>query len=121
VKSLRLSNHTLFQPINDTCHELTFSDHTCEGSLDIISDSSAAKSISPVKQWILTNALKKIHVLDDEKIGVLAVLACTSHMDIINFLLQHGWKIHAAVTGMVYVRSLGKDVLSSNCDSKCGK
>jgi len=115
------SNDNLFPTFNDSCHGFTLSNEICAESSNGVSDNSSAIPLSPVKQWILKNSLKKLNAVDDEKVEVLAVLTCTSHSDIIDYLLQHGWDVHPAPTGFHYVRSVTKGVISSNYDSLCGK
>merc|ERR550534_1956819 len=88
---------------------------------DILPYDSSIKSLSPVNQWIINNSLKEINVVDDQKVEVLSGLTCTSYNEIVYYLLQHGWNLKPAATGMQYVRPSSKDVLSTNCDSKCAK
>jgi len=77
--------------------------------------------ISPANQWIIQNMLNGIDEVDDQKVVIVAVLTCSTYDDIIRYLLQHGWNLSLATTGIRYVRGTGKEVLSKNWNSQCAR
>jgi len=108
-----LSSDISFIPPSACCQEFTVPDETNQRSSKL-SKSSSTSLISPVNEWIIQNTLKNIDEVDDEKLEVLAILSDTSYNDISQYLLQHGWNPIPAATGIRYVRTFCKEVLSQS-------
>jgi hypothetical protein len=66
---------------------------------------SISKRLSPIEEWCLLNAIKKVHDIDDAELEDLEKVTSTRSIDIVNYLLHNGWYAKPAVRGIRYVRT----------------
>jgi len=71
----------------------------------VISSKLSDFLMSPIKEWVLRNALKGINEVHDRQLEDLALLTSNSRSEVTLYLLHQGWKMFPANIGIRYVRT----------------